>query len=390
MTTAPEQWDALVIGAGFYGCAIGLHLRKRGIERVLVVDREADLLTRASYGNQARVHNGYHYPRSFVTAYRSRVNFLRFSQDFAFAVGAAPLTLYAVPSARSKVTPRQFERFMHDIGAKFRPARASAVRFFEPRMVTAIYEVEERVFNAARLRAHFASALPAAGVTLRLHTEAQQLVAHGDQIEAQLRGPAGVQAVRARLVFNCAYARLNRNVGKSGGTLTALKHELAEVALVQPPKELENIGVTLMDGPFFSFIPFPSVAGCHSLTHVRYTPHGFTLDADGAQDPFDRLLARPPASRVDFMIADAARYMPALKKVRHVRSLFELKTVLVQNEVNDGRPILFRRESFHPRAFSILGGKIDNVYDILVRLDAALAELDGAAPARSDGPRPAP
>ena len=29
---------------------------------------DADLMQRASYANQARVHNGYHYPRSLLTA----------------------------------------------------------------------------------------------------------------------------------------------------------------------------------------------------------------------------------------------------------------------------------------------------------------------------------
>ena len=67
--------DALVVGGGFYGCGIAAALRQRhGLARVLVVERETDLLARASYVNQARVHNGYHYPRSFMTAYRSRVS----------------------------------------------------------------------------------------------------------------------------------------------------------------------------------------------------------------------------------------------------------------------------------------------------------------------------
>lgn len=70
--------DAVIIGGGFYGAAIAIYLAKqRGLKRILLVEREDALLTRASYNNQARVHNGYHYPRSFTTAYRSRVNLPR-------------------------------------------------------------------------------------------------------------------------------------------------------------------------------------------------------------------------------------------------------------------------------------------------------------------------
>ena len=61
-------WDAVVIGGGFFGCSIATELiTEHGNSNVLIVERERDVMKRASYGNQARVHNGYHYPRSFTT-----------------------------------------------------------------------------------------------------------------------------------------------------------------------------------------------------------------------------------------------------------------------------------------------------------------------------------
>src|SRR5262249_37221803 len=53
-----EEYDVLVVGGGFYGCLIACHLRRR-YPRVLLVEKQADLLERASYVNQARVHQGY-------------------------------------------------------------------------------------------------------------------------------------------------------------------------------------------------------------------------------------------------------------------------------------------------------------------------------------------
>src|SRR5689334_16069220 len=75
--SASTTYDAVVVGGGFYGARLALLLRRRG-ERVLLVEREATLLARASIRNQARVHNGYHYPRSVLTSMRSRVNYRRF------------------------------------------------------------------------------------------------------------------------------------------------------------------------------------------------------------------------------------------------------------------------------------------------------------------------
>jgi len=60
--------DAVIIGAGFYGSAIAIYLaRERGLKNIVLIERESALMLRASYNNQARVHNGYHYPRSFTT-----------------------------------------------------------------------------------------------------------------------------------------------------------------------------------------------------------------------------------------------------------------------------------------------------------------------------------
>ena len=360
----------VIVGGGFYGCAIALHLRQRGFDDVHLVERESTLLTRASYSNQARVHNGCHYPRSFVTAFRSRVNLPRFVRDYGFAVKTDFKMLYAIARKRSKVTPLQFERFMAETGIEFQRAEGAYRRFFDPRTVAEVYLTAEYAFDAVRLREHFRRELVAAGVKLHLDTEVTDIVVDGADVELRLRSGEGSQSLRAGKVFNCTYAALNHNVSRCR-RLTALKHEITEMVLVDVPEPLRSVGVTLMDGPFFSCMPFPA-EGCHSLSHVRYTPHGSTLDTDGKLNP-TQLLTPPPPSRHHYMVAAAKQFMPVLGDVTYRRSMFEIKTVLVRNEADDGRPILFRREAEHPGLYSVLGGKIDNIYDILAKLDVELA-----------------
>lgn len=369
-------WDMrqpiAVIGGGFFGCAIALHLRRRGFERVTLIERERQLLERASYRNQARVHNGCHYPRSYTTALRSRVNLPRFCKDYGFAVNTDFTMLYAIAAKRSKVVPRQFERFMHDIGVRFRLAGFEHGSLFDPSAVAAVYAVEEYAFDACRLRDYFRQQLAEANVDVMLSTEAMHVAPcdHNDMLLISLRRSDTVSQLQAASAFNCTYANLNHVVGNGPG-LTALKYEIAEVALVTPPPELAGVGVTVMDGPFFSCMPFPA-EGCHSLTHVRYTPHDLLTGQDSGLDPVKAIDLYPRASRVHYMIADAARLMPCMRSAQWRRSLFEAKTILVRNELDDGRPVLLRREIMHPRLFSVLGAKIDNIYDLLSSLDALL------------------
>src|SRR5690606_13291395 len=144
--------DAAVIGGGFYGAAIAAYLvRQRGLKRVVLLEQEPALLTRASYVNQARIHNGYHYPRSFTTAYRSRVNQPRFVHQWPDAAYQRFVKLYAIARLGSKVTGRQFHRFCQEIGARIKPAGPALRALFSDRLIEAVFEVEEYAFDATRL-----------------------------------------------------------------------------------------------------------------------------------------------------------------------------------------------------------------------------------------------
>lgn len=371
MTIHNTMQDAVIIGGGFYGAAIGVYLAtQRGFGRILLAEREAALLTRASYNNQARVHNGYHYPRSFTTAYRSRVNLPRFVRDWPLAIKQDFTKLYAIARRNSKVTARQFERFCREIGAKIQPADHSLRVLFDPRLIEDVFLVEEYAFDATKL-AHWAQhELMDSGVRVRLKTRVSA-ISRGERgtLMVTMVGDQGEEeTVNCRYVFNCTYSGLNQFGGDFPGTRTGLKQEVTEMALMKAPPALEGLGITVMDGPFFSMMPFPA-RGLHTLSHVRYTPHLHWRDERGT-DPYEKLDRYDCATRVDRMVRDVGRYLPAVLDAHYVSSLFEVKTVLVKNEGDDGRPILFEKHPELPGCYSVLGGKIDNIYDVLEKLDA--------------------
>lgn len=337
---------------------------------MILLEREPELLLRASYNNQARVHNGYHYPRSFTTAFRSRVNLPRFVRDWPQAVKRDFVKLYAIARRNSKVTARQFERFCHEIGAKITPAEAGLKQLFEPRLIEEVFLVEEYAFDATRLAEWAVKDLREAGVEIHYLTRALAISRSPDNkglaVAAQSKS-GDASSISCRYVFNCTYSGLNQFAGDFPCTKTELKQEVTEMALMQAPEALKGIGVTVMDGPFFSMMPFPA-RGLHTLSHVRYTPHFSWKDERGI-DPYRKLDEYDRASRVNLMVRDVARYLPAILEAKYVDSLFEVKTVLVKNEGDDGRPILFEKHAELPGCYSVLGGKIDNIYDVLEKLE---------------------
>lgn len=357
-------YDAVVIGGGLYGCSVAAFLKER-FDNILIVEREADLLCRASYVNQARVHKGYHYPRSFNTAYRSSVNFPLFLNDFHECIKDKFINLYCIARSSSKTSSRQFEKFCHNIGAPFRPARTALKKLFSPRLIESVYEVEEFVFDASLIRELLRERLAQCAIDAMLNAAviAVQPLDTGE-ILVSLDNDS---LVTTRYVFNCTYSAVNQIQGLQNSSRFVLKHEITEIALLEMSDELQGLGITVMDGPFFSTIPFP--AKClHSLTHVRYTPHAaWTEDGRSALSPYSVLEHYPKTTKVNYMLKDAQRYLPAIAEARYIDSLFEVKTVLLNNEVDDGRPILFEK-SLNGNMYSIMGGKIDNIYDILALL----------------------
>ena len=363
--------EAVIIGGGFYGSVIADYLiRSRGLKRIILCEQESALLTRASYNNQARVHNGYHYPRSYTTAYRSRVNLPKFVNEWPDAVKTGFTKLYAISRRNSKVNAKQFVRFCSEISADITNAKAQHHKLFNKKYIEDIFLVKEYAFDAQQLSSWATSRLAASGVDVRLNTSVTAIAqdSSGALLVTTHNGDGIQSTIASKLVFNCSYSGLNSFTKNLLGANIKLKHEITEMGLMQVPDELYDIGVTVMDGPFFSMMPFPA-RELHTLSHVRYTPHLSWQDTP-QKDPYKILDSYNKQSRVDRMVRDVSRYMPLVEKSKHIDSLFEIKTTLEKNEDDDGRPILYQRHSELPGCISILGGKIDNIFDILEQLDS--------------------
>lgn len=353
------QYDYIVIGGGFYGCCLALYLRSIS-SRVLLVEAGERLMDRASRVNQARVHTGFHYPRSAATAVKSMLLHRRFLSDFPEAVVGDFQMLYAIARRRSKVTAKKFHRMFRDMGAPIDIAGPAHRALFNPDMVEEVFACHEVAFDHKILGKLVGERLAAAGIAVRLVTQVTGLEDHASGVVARLSDGSEVSA---RYAFNITYSQINAVLAKAGLPPARLKHEIAELALIEPPRELERVGVTVMDGPFFSAMPYPA-EGLYSFTHVRYTPHDSWADNAQARDPYAHFAALEPESRYAFMQRDAQFYLPCLAGATYRRSIYEVKTVLIKNEGDDGRPILYHRSPESSRVISVLGGKIDNIYDL--------------------------
>lgn len=370
--------DVVIVGGGFYGLRLAVFAREElGADRVVVLEREDTVMERASYVNQARVHGGYHYPRSVLTAHRSRVTSEAFGREFAEAVVTDFRHYYAIAAQLTKVNGAQFEAFCDRIGAPHAPAPPAVLELFNDSLIDAVWEVDEPAFDSRILRRILVGRAERAGVEVRTRVSVERLVESGGL-------PAAVTASgevwRAPRVFSAVYSGINELHARSSLRRVPLQHELTEMVLLRMPERLQRTAFTVMDGPFFSLTPFPPL-GVHMLSHVRYTPHVRWLDdGTGTERGIptrERIDASPTAERA--MRLDVRRYLPVIEEATVVGSLREIKTVLASSERNDSRPILVRSDLGLPGYTCILGGKIDNIDDVLHTIASDPRATEGLA-----------
>src|SRR4029077_1659201 len=147
-----RTYDAIVIGAGFYGLSLALHLSAKG-RRILVLEADREPMLRASMVNQARVHGGFHYPRNFVTALRSFRNYQRFIDDFRTAIVDDFQMLYAISRHHSKVNAKRFQTMFASMGASIADATPSQRAIFSDDWIESVFSCRESAVNCGVLRA---------------------------------------------------------------------------------------------------------------------------------------------------------------------------------------------------------------------------------------------
>ncbi len=355
-----KQYDLVIIGGGIYGTLLALHLKKV-YPNILLIEESDQLLSKASYFNQARVHNGYHYPRSFITAIRSHQNFVKFCQQFKPAIVKKYPSLYAIAKQNSKVTSLQFEKFCQMIGTPIETISYDLKQLFNPNLIEEVFQVEEFEFDAAILRKILYQKIKKNSINLSFNTVVEKVFAQNkEQVGVVL---STRQTISASKVINCTYAGINTILKKSQMPLIPVKLEYTEMPLVKLPIPLRKYGITVMDGPFFSLLPFPD-RKLHSFHHVRYTPHASWY---GTDEDIDK--ENLQTSHFQLMLKDAQRYIPLLKDIHSADSLFQTKAILKMTENNDGRPIYYHKNYQIPNFHLVLGGKIDNVYDIIEEIN---------------------
>ncbi len=373
------NYDKIIIGAGLYGLYSAVYCAKKG-ENILVLEMDEAPFKRATYINQARVHMGYHYPRSISTALKSKNYFDKFCEDYPESVKSDFTKIYATSKNFSWTNKEQFEKFCKD--SDILCDTISNDKYFNPDMCDGTFITKEYTYDGHILRDTLLEETEkyAEKIDILYSTHITAIENQGEVYKISLKDG---REFSSKFVLNSTYASVNQINTLAGFDTFPIKYELCELIICKADERLKDVGITVMDGPFFSIMPFGKT-GYHSLTSVTFTPHitSFdklpTFECQKGNEDFcspQRLgncndCKNKPESAWGYMSQLARKYLKDEYGFELAFTLFSMKPILRMSEIDDSRPTLVKQFSTNPSFVSVLSGKINTVYDLQEVLDA--------------------
>lgn len=263
-----------ILGGGWYGCHIALSLIKDG-HAVVLEERAAQLFSGASGGNPARLHLGFHYPRSALTRTACQDHYAKFMKAYGFLTRHVPVNIYAVAENDSVV---DFGTYCHTLESEVEFIRIVDPKEFGLRNVEGAVLTGERHIVIQQAREFFEEKL--AGHVL-----------YGDK-----KPPKDFVA---DWTIDCTFcANDNHNIDRYEPCVTALLRGPVDKA------------VTIMDGPFPSIYPWNEEQGVCSLTSAKFTPLARCNDRAQAESIVSSTLPPVALARAHQMMEQMANFWP--------------------------------------------------------------------------------
>ena len=248
-----------IIGGGLFGSVIYILLKKNGFDCTLF-EKNKHLLSGASTNNLNRVHLGYHYPRDDQTAKQSNKGYLSFYNFFKKAIVNDFENYYFIAN-KSKVKLKKYLKFCKRNKLKFTTVNNLN---FKLNNIEGGIRVKEPIYDwnlILKLTNSLIAKLKKNKVYLN---EKVKKISKGKYYNITTNKGTYLFDI----VIDAAYDGSN-NIIKNISQPKKRRYQLV-VVFEFILKNFNKIGLAVMDGNFFSFLP-KGTGRKHLLYHVKYS-----------------------------------------------------------------------------------------------------------------------
>jgi hypothetical protein len=227
----------LIIGAGWYGCHIGLLLKRYDID-FIIYEKEKEIFMGSSNRNQNRLHIGFHYPRSYKTRKLCEDGYYRFLSKYGHFIEPIKNNYYCIAND-SIIDFETYKIIMEGKGVEVKTKHIQNVQ--------GILNTGELFIDNEKIKLFFE-------LELNEHIRTNINVNNIEKLKNKFK-----------YIINCTNNILNTNNNFYFEKTLSLIYKK-----IKNQKEINSY--TIMDGPFCSLFPFDICNKLYTLTDVEDTP----------------------------------------------------------------------------------------------------------------------
>jgi glycine/D-amino acid oxidase-like deaminating enzyme len=351
-----QQLDVIVVGGGIFGCLTAIELTKSGLD-VSLFEKNNNIMQEASLNNQNRLHLGYHYPRDLETAKQCQRGFYDFKNRFSRCILDNFDNIYCISNKNSKTSFVEYKNFCNKAKLVVNELNLNT---FNPTILNVdggLY-TNEVVYDSKILANLILEEMSDVGVDLHLNTPVKSIMHKSNGFEVVTHSGSFF----AKSVVNCTYSNFNNFMFNFGLEPQKLQYELTLVPVIRWREGCDPIGITLMDGEFFTVLPFGKSEN-YLLYHVD---HAVQETYVGFEYPLKwknpKTYITKEAAEITFkkIVQATSSWLPDILNAELVDYLVTVRVVLADVDSTDRRPSLINKLPFPDPYYVIFSGKIDH------------------------------
>ena len=342
-----------IIGGGLFGITTYIILKKNGCDCTLF-EKKRDLLLGASTNNLNRVHFGYHYPRDDKTVKQSYKGYINFKKLFKEAIIKNFKNYYLI-AEKSKVNLKSYLKFCKRNKLEFDEITKNRIGFTLNKIEGGI-KVKEPIYDWNLIKKKTKSILKKLKKNkINLNEEVIDI-----KKSAKFKLISNKKNYDFDIIIDASYEQSNTLI-KNFKNLSEKKYQLV-VVFEFIPKNFKKMGLALMDGNFFSFLP-KGKENKHLLYHVK---HSIIRESVRKEYPIKWNKISNYKSVIQkskkLILRDFRNYFPDLQ-ILITKNMYINPRVLLKNvEKNDRR--ISRINEITKNYFQIFSAKVDHSVDI--------------------------
>ncbi len=341
--------DIAIIGGGIFGATCAIILGKK--YKITIFERHDDLLKEASWANQYRHHMGYHYPRDLETVRQIQKDKKDFEKLYGPTIVKNFISYYSVSRKDSYTSAGNFIKFCKKFHLPYKIGYP-APNLLNPSIVETCLKTPESIYDYEKLKSFVKNKIKKnKNIVLKInHTViGAKIGKDGKKILEILRSGEKTKK-EFDYVINATYINRNKFCRWLKFPAQLLKFNFKEVNVLKFPIK-KNIGVTIMDGPFATYLA-TNTPGIFTFGNVPLSVH----KSKSGHIPNEENWLKSAKTRWLKMQKRCLKWMPILKDAKYIKSMFVVLPVLQEKDETRGRPTEVAYHGYG--CWSILSGKI--------------------------------